>query len=126
LFFDHNHKYLFINEIAINDPEKRQWAIGHDDYEYCDRYGRDRKLADARREVFNVAYVSKQIYEYEESLVRPDGSNKWMLPRMYPIVDDNDTVTNVIGFGIDITERKIAEEKLRESEERTVVSNQCC
>ena len=54
--FDSKHKYLFINEVAIVDPEKRTWAIGHDDYEYCDYYGRDRKLADARREVFNIAF----------------------------------------------------------------------
>lgn len=67
--FDSNHKYLFINEVAIQDAEKRTWAIGHNDYEYCDRYGRDTKIADARREVFNRAYNSKQIYEYEESIL---------------------------------------------------------
>lgn len=120
--FDSNHKYLFINEVAIQDAEKRTWAIGHNDYEYCDRYGRDTKIADARREVFNRAYNSKQIYEYEESILKPDGSNKWMLRRMYPIVDNNEAVTNVIGFGIDITERKLAEEKLRESEERLLLA----
>lgn len=45
-----------------------------------------------------------------------------MLRRMYPIVDNNEAVTNVIGFGIDITERKLAEEKLRESEERLLLA----
>ncbi|MCX6186687.1 MAG: PAS domain S-box protein, partial [Bacteroidetes bacterium] len=120
--FDSNHKYLFINEVAINDPEKRQWAIGHDDYEYCDHYGRDRKMADERRKVFDTAYNSKQIFEYEERLMLANGNPKWMLRRMYPIIDDNNEVNNIIGFGIDITERKIAEDKLKESEERFLLA----
>ncbi|MFY8021710.1 MAG: PAS domain S-box protein [Bacteroidia bacterium] len=116
--FNHKHEYLFVNEMAIRDEEKRKWLIGKDDYDYCQKYGVAKTIADARRKMFNSVIESKVQLELEEKLLRPDGNARWMLRRMYPVLDDNNQVTFMIGFGIDITERKLAEEIVKESEER--------
>jgi PAS domain-containing protein len=41
-----------------------------------------------------------------------------MLRRMFPVINEQGEVQNVIGFGLDITDRKLSELKLQESEER--------
>ncbi len=58
--------------------------------------------------------------EYSEiyRIVRPDGSMRWIKARMYPVMDDNGEVTRYAGVAEDITERRQAEQMLRENEER--------
>jgi formate hydrogenlyase transcriptional activator len=51
-------------------------------------------------------------------VVQPDGGIRWVLGRASPAKPASGSVTLALGFGEDITERKLAEEKLRESEER--------
>ncbi len=116
--FNHEHQYLFINEMAVRDSEKRKWLIGHNDYDYCKKYNVPLEIADTRRNTFKTVIDSKTQLEFEEKLVKPDGLNRWMLRRMYPVIGQGNQVEFVIGFGIDITERKVAEEIVKESEER--------
>ncbi len=47
-----------------------------------------------------------------------DGTKTWVAIHTYPIVDNEGVVSHVIEYTQDITERKRAEEALRESEER--------
>ena len=55
---------------------------------------------------------------YEEPLTRPDGSSLWLKTSKVPMVDRDGNVFGVLGTYEDITERKKAQESLRESEER--------
>lgn len=121
--FDHKHRYLFANEMAIKDPEKRAFVIGKDDYDYCEKYGRDKSIAHSRRAIFNKVAYSKEQIEFEEPLNTPDGT-VWVLRRMFPLLNNKGELANVIGFGLDITERKAAEEKLKESQERLTLATQ--
>jgi PAS domain S-box-containing protein len=57
-------------------------------------------------------------FEIEFRIVRPDGSVRWIRDRGFPIRDQSGQVYRVAGVANDITERKLAEEALRESEER--------
>jgi PAS domain S-box-containing protein len=59
-----------------------------------------------------------QEFDIEFRLVRPDGSVRWIRDRGFPIRDQSGQVYRVAGIANDITERKLAEEALRESEER--------
>jgi PAS domain S-box-containing protein len=57
-------------------------------------------------------------FEVEFRIVRPDGSVRWFRDRGFPIRDQSGQIYRIAGISTDITERKLAEEALRESEER--------
>lgn len=67
--------------------------------------------------VMNQQYEGQRT-ELEYRVVRPDGSIRWVWDRGFPIFDEAGQVTRVAGVAVDLTERKEAEAKLRESELR--------
>jgi PAS domain S-box-containing protein len=56
--------------------------------------------------------------DWEFRIVRPDGSVRWVHNRVFPIMDQSGAVHRIAGLADDITERKQAEEELKESEHR--------
>ena len=54
----------------------------------------------------------------EYRIVRPDGSRRWISDRAFPVRNAAGKVIRLAGIASDITERKQAEEVLRQSEER--------
>ncbi len=57
-------------------------------------------------------------WEEEYRLIRPDGTVRWIRDRGFPIRDDQDRVYRLAGLAEDITDRKEAQDKLRQSEEK--------
>jgi PAS domain S-box-containing protein len=57
-------------------------------------------------------------WNHRYRIVRPDGSQRFLETKGRPIVDGQGRVTRLVGATWDITERKRAEEALRQSEER--------
>ena len=64
------------------------------------------------------AIATQSIYELEQRVLRADGSIGWTLSRAVPIVGADGEVEEWFGVASDITERKLAEEKLKESDRR--------
>jgi PAS domain S-box-containing protein len=56
----------------------------------------------------------KQGRDITYSIVRPDGSNRWVRDRAFPIYNEQGEVYRVAGIAEDITAQKIVEEKLAE------------
>jgi len=70
-----------------------------------------------------VAALRKQVFEPSDTdsefrIVRPDQSVRWVRSRAFPIRDHHGRVYRVAGVAEDVTDRKQAEQDLRESEER--------
>ena len=122
--FDKDHKYLFLNPQAIIDPDLRKWIIGKDDYEYMEYRGKDILIAEGRRKTFNSALQSKQTVRWEEKLIDSNGNTIYRMRYMCPVIDQNDEVTNIIGYGLDITNERIIEDELRINENNLRVINQ--
>jgi len=110
--FDKNHRYLFVNPGAISNEEYRKFIIGKDDFEYCAYRNRDMSVAERRREHFLKVETTRKSIEWEDSMKDPNGRTITHLRKMFPVYDNQDELTMIIGFGIDITERKEAEEEL--------------
>lgn len=109
--FDTDHKYMFVNPGAISVEEYRKFIIGKDDYEYAAYRNRDISFADTRRANFlQVKNTGKEI-RWEDTMPDPNGNMITHVRRLYPVHDEKGNLTMVIGYGIDITERKVLEEK---------------
>ncbi len=109
--FDASHRYLFVNPGAISVKEYRDYIIGKDDYEYAAYRNRDMAIANERRAQFlQVKQTGKEI-RWEEDIKRADGTVATLLRYMFPVVEDNGEINLVIGYGIDIADRKALEEK---------------
>jgi PAS domain S-box-containing protein len=109
--FDAEHRYLFVNPGAISKEEYRKFIIGKDDYEYAAFRNRDISVAHQRRAKFLEAKESRKEIRWEDTLSDPQGNMITHLRRMYPVHDEKGELSMVIGFGIDITDRKKMEEK---------------
>jgi PAS domain S-box-containing protein len=70
------------------------------------------------REVWGKAVAAKSRYETEYRIRRKDGVYRHFLVRGIPLLRGDGAIREWVGTCIDITERKEAEEKVAESEER--------
>ncbi|MET0751810.1 MAG: PAS domain S-box protein, partial [Pyrinomonadaceae bacterium] len=73
---------------------------------------------DRVREEVNQAVEEHRDYSIEFRFHHADGSIRWMEGRGQAVYSDKGEPVRLYGIGIDVTERKIAEEKLRESEQQ--------
>jgi PAS domain S-box-containing protein len=88
--------------------------IGKDDFGMGWREQAERYRADDRK----VIRTGVPEIGYEEPQTTPDGNRIWVRTSKIPLRDRDGTITGVLGTYEDITERKQAEESLRESEEK--------
>jgi PAS domain S-box-containing protein len=123
--FNTSHEYLFVNPHGIKDNELRKWIIGKRDEDYCRYRNKPQSLATGRRKAFNKMVNDKRSHEWEEQNIMPDGKEQYILRRWYPVLDENEKVILVIGYGVDITERKMFEKALQANEEkyRDIIAN---
>jgi PAS domain S-box-containing protein len=62
-------------------------------------------------------------FEDEYRIVRPDGSVRWINDRGFKVYDESGKVYRITGVAEDITDRKQAEEALRESQRQLSIRN---
>ncbi|MBD6616134.1 PAS domain S-box protein [Komarekiella sp. 'clone 1'] len=76
----------------------------------------DRALVDAK---FRIALTNNNIWNFECRIRRVDGELRWIWARGHIYHNTQGEAVRMLGLIADISERKLAEEALRQSEERT-------
>jgi PAS domain S-box-containing protein len=114
--FDKYHNYLFVNENGIANEDTRKWLIGKNDFDYCEYKKLNPASAYKRREYFNEAIARDKSVDWID-IYEKDGNKKFVFRRFYPY-KLNGKLEYVIGYGIDVTELKNAEEVILKNEQR--------
>jgi len=112
--FSPKHEYLFINKMAIKNPELREWMIGKKDEDYCFYKNKPVSIAKERRTKFNEAIITKKSVEWEDHIPNQEGKDDFVLRVMQPYLDKNDEVEFVVGYGLNVTEFKAKTLQLKE------------
>ncbi len=111
---DSESKYLgcnihFAKDAGLNAPDE---IIGKDDFQLKWHEQAEMYRADDRQ----VMESGKPKLNYEEPITWPDGTQFWVKTSKIPLLNQKGDIVGMLGSYEDITERKRAEEALRESE----------
>ncbi|MFM7709555.1 MAG: PAS domain S-box protein [Ferruginibacter sp.] len=112
--FDTEHRYIFINPQAVKNKEIREWLIGKHDMEYAAYRGIDAAIFERRWALFEQAVKEGKTVQWIDEHQVPNQGSTFVLRNFYPYFEDG-KLRFVIGYGIDITERKLIENKLGET-----------
>jgi PAS domain S-box-containing protein len=74
------------------------------------------------RKLWEAGRVERKRYETEYRLRRADGSYSWTAAYGAPVLDEQGHILEWVGMNIDVMERKLVQEALRESGERLVAA----
>ena len=109
----------FAKDAGVCCPED---LIGKDDYQLAWREQADLYRNDDLR----ILESGDSKLCYDEKQTTSEGNQIWIRSSKVPLRDESNTITGILGMYEDITERKHAEEALRESERRylTLFANQ--
>ena len=82
--------------------------------------------ADDRERVGEAFFTKSSAGEFDEEyrVVRPDGTERWVRDRGFPVADREGKVYRIAGIAEDITEQKRAEEDIKQTAEALARSNE--
>ncbi|MCW8822417.1 MAG: EAL domain-containing protein, partial [Sulfurovum sp.] len=111
---DTNLNYLGCNYAFAKDAGEvtPQNIIGKSDYDFCWKENAKFYRADDR----NIIELGASKLFYEEVQKRPDGTTVWLRTSKVPMYDKKNSAIGIVGMYEDITEHKLVEISLRESQ----------
>jgi PAS domain S-box-containing protein len=115
--FNTDHVYLFANPREIENTHINKWVIGKDDFAYCRALNRDIRVAKNRHKKFMESVKLKKEVVWEDVSITENQEKKYYLRRFYPVVNEAGNVTSVIGYSVDITQRREIELQLANEQE---------
>lgn len=113
--FDSSFKYIYANKHAIENEADRKWVIGKNESDYAKYKNADDKYVNTRQAMFRQALKKGSVTYLDETLTDTYGNVRSTIRGAAPIKNTSDEVSGIVSFSIDITERKEAEDKLRDT-----------
>ena len=109
--------YRYLNHYAEPDPAQRRARIGGTFAEHCAVRGLPPKVALRRHRLFERAVSTRALVNWEERWPGPDGTPMlYWLCYYQPVFGPSGVLHQVVCYGFDITTRRLAEARTRQSE----------
>lgn len=105
-------QYVFCNEGAIRDPDIRAWIIGKTDEEYVAYRNFDPAMLARRKMFYDLAVQERRSVTFEEVFESPERGRVVQARTYTPIFDDAGELSMMMGYGLEITELRSAQEAL--------------
>ncbi|MFQ5674749.1 MAG: PAS domain S-box protein [bacterium] len=115
---DRDFRYEYLNAHSVSDPKMRQWMIGKTDLDYCRKRKLDLEIGRRRQAWYRKVVSTKENSVFEETLQTRAGETRYLQRVASPVIGNDGTVVQIVGYGMDITESKLAEKASKESEQR--------
>jgi two-component system cell cycle sensor histidine kinase/response regulator CckA len=76
-----------------------------------------------RERVLQASLTKQPLGTYDEQyrIIRPDGEERWIRDRAFPVFNDNGEIKRVFGFAEDITEHRKLEEQFRQAQKMEAI-----
>jgi two-component system sensor histidine kinase/response regulator len=103
-----------LTEVRIAGLQSEADLLGKDDFELHPKELAEKFFADDQV----VLQTGQPVVNREEYVLSKQGKKSWLLTTKIPLRDENGQINGLLGLGRDITERKQADEALKQSEER--------
>ncbi len=115
-FKDRESRFLRLNkeQAALFGSSNPADFVGKSDFDFFSDQHAHQAFADEKA----IMNEGSQIIGLEEKETWPDGSVTWVSSTKMPLKDKNDKIIGTFGISRDITKSKLAEEALRDSEEK--------
>ena len=104
-------RFMFMNRSAVRDDDLRLRLFGHTVEEYPRLRGLDPALYQQRQAWVESVVAAKKEGTREETIETPDGP-RHILRTARPVLDGRGDVQYVIGYALDVTERRTHEAQL--------------
>jgi diguanylate cyclase (GGDEF)-like protein/PAS domain S-box-containing protein len=109
---DSSFKYEYSNPKLVTNKEIRKWLNKKTDFDFAMRMNYPPEFADKRKKYLERASIDNDIVEFEEEIIDIHDEKKYILRKYIPISDSEINKRRIISYGIDITDRKLAEERI--------------
>ncbi|MFM2017634.1 MAG: hypothetical protein RL007_1290 [Bacteroidota bacterium] len=115
--FDSTKRYRYVNDAGIANPEIRNWIIGKTDAEYCAYRNKPLYLAEERNSYADQCLASGKEISWHEEISDGPGLTRTFLRRYHPVLNEKGQVDFMIGYGMDISDLRMLQDKLDKSKD---------
>ncbi|TGM72457.1 bifunctional diguanylate cyclase/phosphodiesterase [Leptospira mtsangambouensis] len=107
-----NFQYEYTNPVFLSNKDIRKWIFKKTDEELAARLDLPNDFHEKRKKYLEIAAKENEIVQFEELIQDSNDKVTYLLRKYIPIDDTETDQKRIISFGVDITERKLSEERI--------------